>query len=252
MHEKNNNFKYQEGDYLGPNRNILLVKRIKPKHGGKGYLCEFVCPFCGKHFVSDLYNINRGATTSCGCYQKQFAQFQKKDLTGQRFGHLIVIRDSGKRVTTKKGEKLNVIWECTCDCGEKTYTSGTHLVSGHTTSCGKCCISQGEDKIKNILKKLGINFEQQKRFTDCKDQNSLPFDFYLPDYNCCIEYDGEQHFHIPTNRKSTFFTKGKINQIQKHDQIKNEYCLQKNIRLIRISYLDFDNISINFIKEMLL
>ena len=37
-------------------------------------------------------------------------------------------------------------------------------------------------------------FESQKRFKDCKDKRQLPFDFYLPSYNVCIEYQGEQHY----------------------------------------------------------
>lgn len=55
---------------------------------------------------------------------------QVKDMTGQRFGLLTVVRLSGK---DKRGE---MIWECLCDCGNTTFTVGNRLRSGKTKSCG--------------------------------------------------------------------------------------------------------------------
>lgn len=98
---------------------------------------------------------------------------------------------------------------------------------------------------------MDLSFIQQKKFLDCKDKTYLPFDFYLPDYNCCIEYDGEQHFHIPKNKASTFFTKEKIDLIQKHDNIKTEYCKNNNIKLIRIPYTDYNKLNIDYIVNKL-
>lgn len=62
----------------------------------------------------------------------------------------------------------------------------------------------------------------------------LPFDFYLPELNICIEYDGEQHFK--ENRH--FGGKEYLEKTKYHDQIKNEYCKNNNIKLIRIKYCD--------------
>ena len=59
----------------------------------------------------------------------------------------------------------------------------------------------------------------------------MRFDFYLPDYNTCIEFDGEQHFK-PIKH---FGGKERFKQQQKNDQIKNDYCVENNIALIRIS-----------------
>lgn len=101
--------------------------------------------------------------------------------------------------------------------------------------------------IRKILKENNINFTQQKIFDDCinpKTQSKLRFDFYLPDYNCCIEYDGEQHF------KETFYFKDDLKTIQYRDQIKNQYCQKNNINLIRIPYYNIDKITIkDLIKE---
>jgi glutaredoxin len=99
--------------------------------------------------------------------------------------------------------------------------------------CPYCKESKGERKIKLFLKERNVNFEFQKRFFDCKDRRTLPFDFYLPEYNMCIEYDGIQHF-----RKTGFVQKRGLDYIVKHDKIKTDYCVRNNIRLLRLTYRD--------------
>jgi len=67
----------------------------------------------------------------------------------------------------------------------------------------------------------------------------LSFDFYLSDYNMCIEFDGEQHF-----KPVAYFGGDKRHEIQmKRDKIKNEYCKNNNINLIRIPYTKIKNIT---------
>jgi hypothetical protein len=103
--------------------------------------------------------------------------------------------------------------------------------------CPKCNSSKAEIKIEKILKENNIKFIPQKKFENCKHIKKLPFDFYLSEYNICIEYDGEQHF------KRFHFEKDdiRLEKRQKLDEIKNEYCRKNNIHLIRISY--FQNIN---------
>ena len=100
--------------------------------------------------------------------------------------------------------------------------------------CPICKESWGEKEIRNILKQNNINFESQKTFEKCVNKSLLPFDFYLPKYNLCIEYDGIQHF------KPIDFFGGKksLKETQKKDKIKTDYCKENNIELIRISYED--------------
>lgn len=63
-------------------------------------------------------------------------------------------------------------------------------------SCGCSINSKGEAKIKKILKENNIEYIQEKRFNDCvfNTKKIARFDFYLPQENCLIEYDGIQHF----------------------------------------------------------
>lgn len=101
----------------------------------------------------------------------------------------------------------------------------------------RCCTnrSKGEIKVESILKENNINFVREKTFDDCRNPESgakLKFDFYIPEQNLCIEYDGRQHFVPIEIWGGELALKG----TQKRDKIKNEYCHNNNIRLIRISY----------------
>lgn len=122
--------------------------------------------------------------------------------------------------------------------------------SGHyfkKDGCPKCKTSKGEQKIKSCLEQMSIKVETQKKFFDCLNIKELPFDFYLPEYNLCIEYDGQQHFD-----KNNFLHKkeGSFEIQIKCDEIKNDYCFNKNIKLIRIPFTDFDKINVDYLKEL--
>ena len=107
----------------------------------------------------------------------------------------------------------------------------------------KDCMSAGEKRIYDYLQRKNIEFVWQKRFKDCKDKRELPFDFYLPKYNLIVEFDGEQHYKI-TGR----FGQENFDIIQKHDLIKNKYCANNNINIIRLTHDDLSN---NMIEWML-
>jgi len=100
------------------------------------------------------------------------------------------------------------------------------------SGCQKCSESKGELIITNFLIAEQINFIKQKTFDDCLMKNKLPFDFYLPDYNICIEYDGEQHY----KPIKIFGGVDRFIKQQQTDKIKNEYCYNNNIHLFRIKY----------------
>lgn len=108
-------------------------------------------------------------------------------------------------------------------------------------SCS-CKESKGECRIREFLNANNIIFEQEKTFDDCKDVKRLPFDFYLPEYNLIIEFDGQHHFH-----EIGF---GNYESTKKHDKIKNEYCELHNINLLRIPYWEGNNIE-EIIKKRL-
>ena len=101
--------------------------------------------------------------------------------------------------------------------------------------------SRGENTIWNLLKQHTIKFEFQKRFENCKDKNTLPFDFFIPKYNLCIEFQGSQHydpgFYIRKKKSQEEGIKKYLIQ-KKHDEMKKNYCIQNNINFLEIKYTE--------------
>ncbi len=98
--------------------------------------------------------------------------------------------------------------------------------------CQSCGDSKGEREIRKWLDENNIKYVSQKKFKDCRNILPLPFDFYLPDYNICIEYDGEQHFKQIKKFGGKVGYEIRIN----NDKIKDDFCENNNITLIRINY----------------
>lgn len=110
-----------------------------------------------------------------------------------------------------------------------------NILSG--TGCPHCQQSKGEECVARWLTKGGFNYTYQKKFVDCRDKIQLPFDFYLPEHNILIEYDGIQHFQpVDFAGKGEEWAMMQFQITQSHDTIKTQYCKNNNIRLLRIPY----------------
>ena len=119
--------------------------------------------------------------------------------------------------------------------------------------CPFCNESKGEALVDSILKSSNINFIRQYKFTDCTNKKEgrfcrkLPFDFYIPELNTCIEYDGIQHFQSVLN----FGGDEMFEQVKIKDEIKNQYCEENGIKLIRIPYtMKMEDIEPYILKEL--
>ena len=108
-------------------------------------------------------------------------------------------------------------------------TPNDHL---HGIGCSVCKQSKGENKVEKFLLSNNLNFIREKTFDNCKYKQKLQFDFYLPERNICIEYDGKQHFESIEH----FGGKIAFKTLQERDKIKNDFCVINNINLIRIRY----------------
>lgn len=126
----------------------------------------------------------------------------------------------------------------------------THFAQAHSLltygGCNHNPKSRGEQKISDWLAQNNISFIKEYSFSDCRDQNALPFDFYLPEHNILIEFDGAQHYK-PVDY---FGGQDAFEKVQLHDSIKTKYCLDNNIKLIRIPYWDYCNIDIILNSEL--
>ena len=155
------------------------------------------------------------------------------DITGQKFGRLTALKPSQKRDATG-----GVFWHCVCDCGQFCEVNGTSLKRGGTKSCGRIKKSYGEDLIQTILTQSNIHFTQEQTSDDCilPSGKKARFDFYIEN-QYLVEFDGKQHFDPNAGQGNE-----KLEEIQKRDQSKNEYCHKKNIPLYRIPYIEVDNL----------
>ncbi len=100
--------------------------------------------------------------------------------------------------------------------------------------CPKCKTSKGENEIIKYLDLHNIKYIHQKKFDGCKYKTELPFDFYLIDYNICIEFDGIQHSECVE-----YFGGVEAFELRKKkDKIKTKYCREHGIHLERITYSD--------------
>lgn len=111
------------------------------------------------------------------------------------------------------------------------------LFEGRNRGCPKCYQfkSQGEQRIRNYLDENQIYYIPQKTFAPL-NKSKYRFDFFLPEYNLAIEYQGEQHY------RDNNFLKENLDSIQKRDEIKRQYCRENNIELLEIKYTELNNI----------
>lgn len=216
-------------DITGNKYNRLTVIRIHPQRTKSNHiLWECVCE-CGIEKLVEGQDLKSGKVKSCGCLNREKAAAKnRKDLTNQVFGKLMAKRP------TKKRSGGYVVWECQCECGNLIEVSTNSLTTGNTTSCG-CLHSRGEEYISKLLLFNNIAFQNQKSYKDCVSPSTgrvLRFDFFV-DNKYLIEYDGILHFETENHGWNS---EEMLKKTQLHDKIKNEYCFENNIPLIRIPY----------------
>lgn len=206
----------EESEYVDAHMN---VKYICPKHGIK---------------EANIDNLARGhgclecAYEQRGSYAK-YTMDEVEEMVNSVNGNILLNKDEYSNCTT---HNLNI----ECECGNVFTTSLVNYIKHGVNRCRACSYkeSNGEHQIRRFLENHNIPFTQECRFDDCRDKRTLPFDFYLPNNNLIIEYDGPQHYHDGyfNNYKTTV----------KHDKIKNQFCKNKRIDILRIPFWDHDSI----------
>lgn len=202
-----------------------VIEIIKIDEHGQGGLVYVKCNN-GHMYRQDRRNLlaNKGCKT---CYTTN-KSFKIKDVI------VIFNRIHGDHYTYDLSNYRNLHTKIKISC--KNGHTFHQKVSNHMQGkgCPICRESLGERTISKYLNDNKIRYERQKKFKECKYINHLPFDFYLLDHNICIEYDGIQH-SIPV---SVFGGQKEFEKTKIKDEIKDKYCLDNKIRLIRISYQD--------------
>ena len=190
---------------------------------------------CGTVKPVSICNLINNKSKDCGCGRKgRLSEKGKLNLVGNKYGKLTVV----EMLQTNNLHKQ--LCRCVCDCGRETVVVASSLTSNHTLSCG--CLNSYYNCV--IDEYLGdIDIEHTSEYTIFYKGNRYRFDFYLPDYNTFIEYDGSQHYE-PTRYYGNNIEKNTqlFFKIQERDEMKNQYCREYNINLLRIPYWESKNI----------
>ena len=211
-------YDYSESEYVNSK---TPIKIICPKHGAfwqiaHNHLQGQGCPSCRYEKLANLYRLT-------------LEEFIERANEVQGEGSY----DYSKSEYINCDTPLKII----CPKHGIFYQTPYRHLKGE--GCPKCTNKyKGEIAVRNFLIEYKIEFDEQKRFKDCRNKLPLPFDFYLPKYNLCIEYDGLQHFepHDFTSKLNEEEKLENFKMSQIRDQIKNDYCKNNDIGLLRIRY----------------
>jgi hypothetical protein len=172
------NFIDLTGQKFGRLTVIEMAEKVRIKNTTKIYwkcLCD-----CGNEKNILLGSLRSGRTKSCGCLKSETTKEKNKnkkiDLTGKRYGRLLVIRENGK------SKNNNTKWLCQCDCGNETTVTGGNLSYGSVKSCG--CLAKEETSKRrkssrrpnkyNLENEFGIGYVDDKEFYfDLEDYNKI-------------------------------------------------------------------------------
>ena len=204
---------------------------------------KFLCQKHGEQSMT-IDNLLRGHKCIKCSYEKR-----RNDLKYSSEYVESIINDINENILLNPQDYKNVFThnlKIKCKCGNTFITSLANYKKHNVNKCFSCSNkeSNAELRIKKYLNKQHITFIQEKRFSDCRDLKPLPFDFYLPQHNLAIEFDGQHHFKQIRDKKQYYNT-------IKHDNIKNNYCELHSISLLRIPYWkgnDIEKIIANELK----
>ena len=187
---------------------------------------RFICPKHGKQNCTASHFVTGSGCMQCG-----------HEKVGN--ANKLPVEEVIKRVESVNNNKLlnpeeycgnsnrNLIIQCGCG---NVFRGCVNEISKRYR-CPKCSKAEslGELYIEQYLKNKNVQYIRQYKFNDCRDIRPLPFDFYLPNLNKCIEFDGIQHY-------KNIYGDDRLFKTQIHDKIKTEYCDNNNVDLIRIPY----------------
>lgn len=229
---ENSKFKYDE-----------VIKKIFDVHGNNIELinfngftksCDFKCNVCGKEWSTAPTTVVNDGTGCPACAKLKGGKTRTISLD-EAYERLKNFKQEIE-IINYMNMKSRADFKCKI-CGN-TWNSYAYSVLIEGTGCPICKQSKGEKLVRLYCEDKNIEFISQYIFPDCKNINPLPFDFYLPEYNLCIEVNGDQHY-----RSVDYFGGEEAFEKRKQrDNIKFDYCKENNINFLVLPYSDESNI----------
>lgn len=210
-----------------------FIRKCKERHGNK-YDYSLVKYSGSQNKIKIIYNnVIYEQKAGAHLWSKGLIEKVIKRRTTDEFVKISKDIHSGK-YDYSKVEYINNSKHVVIICpihGEFNQNPSSHL---RGSGCANCQESKGEKKIKRFLDRYRIEYKRQKKFEKCVSINGrkLPFDFYIPSMNICIEFDGIQHF----KPIEVFGGIDSFNKQIENDRIKNKFCEDNFINLLRIRY----------------
>lgn len=244
-------------------RNLELIETFKfeefPPRKDNSYYFTVKCLTCGYEWKDTSMHLLVNKKKCPECIKNNLREKRSLLLSSKKGKYSkeqiqnILHSKSFKLLTENPSGKAKDTIEVECEhCGRRKSLS-LHNFLYYDYRCANCknSFSKGENLVKNILEKLEVEYSQNYKFGDCKDKNTLPFDFYLPRYNCCIEYQGCQHYSEKEYKNLTRGSNrgGGFESLQKRDQIKRDYCKGNNILYIELFDYQSEQEIKNILKE---
>ena len=190
-----------------------------------------ICPEHGEFWTTPNIHLDNHACPKCSDLIKNHTKYSLEDFINK------ANKIHNNRYSYKKvhyiNNKTHVIITCPIH-GDFKQRPDKHLIG---QGCPKCNHSHGENEVERILISNNIKYECQYIINIDKEINpsgKAYIDFYLPDYNLFIEYNGEQHYIA----KEHFGGEIRLKIQQKRDTFVRNYCRENNIRLLEISYTE--------------
>lgn len=200
----------------------------------------FICLNCGNYFNYNLSSIlKKGSKFTPKCCNDRIL-WDNIDMVNR---WLSINRPDLSCIHYSGTTHSDSIFICNI-CG-RVFKKSFNKIKVSNSGCTYCIKSKGEVKIERCLIENNIKYIAQYKPKGCVYKGQLSFDFYLPEYNLCIEYQGEQHEH-PVD---FFGGEYEFEKVKNRDVCKKKYCTDNFIKILEIWYYDYNNIE-NIISDI--
>lgn len=181
--------KKTENDLTGQRFGKLTVLGIDTDKPARGFYWKCLCD-CGNIKSYQSSHLKNGKVISCGCEsRKKASERQFKDITGQRFGRLIVLGIDGKKYDNHGNSEY--YWKCRCDCGNEIIVRGTVLRRKDTKSCG--CLQAEESMLRAKERTIDLTGKRFGLLTVLERVENTEFDNNLGTWKCKCDCGNEKY-----------------------------------------------------------